>query len=373
MRSFYGGIHFRLKKLDIYIIKKFLGTFFFTIMLCTIIAISIDFFEKIDRFLDSNASAWEIFTGYILNFIPWINGLLWPLFTFIAVIFFTSRMAKNSEIIAILSSGVSYRRLLVPYFIGGAIIAGFLYVGNHYVIPNSNKSKNEFETEVFRKRNIKTLDNNIHFFISPKEKIYGRRYNRTDSIVETFRLETFDESGDLVRILKADRLLYNSDSSTWTMKNYEYRMIDGMDEVLSVHRGEEQDTILDIYPKDFMRYTHQSEMLSTPDLRAFIEEEQGRGIDAATSYLVEYHRRTAYPFTLIILTILGASIASRKVRGGMGYHLALGAVLGALLEILSKFSMTFSSNMGMSPLLGVWFPNIIFIFVTWYMIRKAQK
>jgi lipopolysaccharide export system permease protein len=362
-----------LKKLDIYIIKKFLGTFFFTIMLCTIIAISIDFFEKIDRFLDSSASAWEIFTGYILNFIPWINGLLWPLFTFIAVIFFTSRMAKNSEIIAILSSGVSYRRFLVPYFIGGCIVAALLYVGNHYVIPNSNKLKNEFETEVFKKRNIKTLDNNIHFFISPNEKIYGRRYNRTDSIVETFRLETFDESGALKRILKADRLLYNSDSSTWTMKNYEYRFINGMDEELSIHKGEEKDTIIDIYPKDFMRYTHQSEMLSTPALKAFIEEEQGRGIDAASSYLVELHRRTAYPFTLIILTILGASIASRKVRGGMGYHLALGAILGALLEILSKFSMTFSSNMGMSPLLGVWVPNIIFIFVAWYMIGKAQK
>lgn len=343
-------------------------------MLCTIIAISIDFFEKIDRFLNSDASAYEIITGYIIHFIPWINGLLWPLFSFIAVIFFTSRMAKDSEIIAILSSGISYKRFLVPYIIAGTIVAALLYVGNHYVIPNSNKYKNEFEQEVFKKRNKKTIENNnIHFFIGQNEKIYVRNYRSYDSTAQNFRIEIFDPEGNVAKIVKADRLKYNRDSSTWTMRNYEIREVNGLNEKLDIHKGEEKDTLLNFDPEDFIRYTRQREMLTTPQLKAFIEKEQNRGIDAATTYLVELYRRTAHPFTVIILTVLGAAIASRKVRGGMGFHLAMGAILGALLEILSKFSMTFSSNLGMSPMLGVWFPNIVFIFITWWLITKAQQ
>lgn len=348
--------------------------------MCTFIAISIDFFEKIDRFLDADASVMEIITGYFFHFIPWINGLLWPLFTFIAVIFFTSRMAKDSEIIPIFSAGISYKRFLVPYIIAGSFLAFLLYIGNHYLIPYSNKEKNDFEIEVFKLRNRQTTvgssnkdRSNIHFFISPNEKIYANQFRSLDSSLQKFRIEEFNDDGQIVKILKAHYVKYNSDSSTWTMKDYEIRTIDGMNETLKKYKGSTIDTILNMHPDDFIRYTKQREMLSTPELKKFIAQEQLKGVDAAQSYMVELHRRTAHPFTLLILTILGASIASRKVRGGMGYHIALGVILGSLLEILSKFSMTFSSNLGMSPFLGVWFPNIVFMFITAYLISKAQK
>ncbi|HMQ07020.1 MAG TPA: LptF/LptG family permease [Saprospiraceae bacterium] len=363
-----------IKKIDLYIIRKFLGTFFFTILLSTTIAITIDFFEKIDNFLNAEVSAWVIFTQYILTFIPWINGLLWPLFTFIAVIFFTSRMAKDSEIIPILSAGVSYYRLLVPYFVAGGFLAVLLYLGNHYLIPYSNKVKTEFENEVFKKGYKQTIDHvNIHFYINPSEKIYVRNFRTSDSLAQHFRLETFDEEGRLVKVMKTDRLKYNTPTGTWIFKGYEWRQIEGMRERLGRFPDQDLDTILPFGPDDFVRYTKQREMLSTPDLLQFINLERNRGINAAQTYLVEYHRRTSHPVTLIILTILGASIASKKVRGGMGLHIAMGVLLGALLEVLSKFSMTFSSNLGMSAFLGVWFPNIIFAIITGYLVSKAQK
>jgi lipopolysaccharide export system permease protein len=289
-------------------------------------------------------------------------------------------MAKQSEIIPIFSAGISYKRFLVPYIIAGSFLATLLFIGNHYVIPYSNKKKNDFEIEVFKLRNRQTTvgssskdRSNIHFFISPNEKIYANQYRSLDSSIQKFRLEEFNDEGQIVKILKAHFLKFNSDSSTWTMKDYEIRTIDGMNEKLLKFKDEKKDTVINMHPEDFIRYTKQREMLSTPDLKKFIAQEQIKGVDAAQSYLVELHRRTAHPFTLLILTILGASIASRKVRGGMGYHIVMGVVLGALLEILSKFSMTFSSNLGMSPFLGVWFPNIVFMFITAYLIFKAQK
>jgi lipopolysaccharide export system permease protein len=289
-------------------------------------------------------------------------------------------MAKQSEIIPIFSAGISYKRFLVPYIIAGSFLASLLFIGNHYVIPYSNKKKNDFEIEVFKLRNRQTTvgssskdRSNIHFFISPNEKIYANQYRSLDSSIQKFRLEEFNDEGQIVKILKAHFMKFNSDSSTWTMKDYEIRTIDGMNEKLLKFKDEKKDTVINMHPEDFIRYTKQREMLSTPDLKKFIAQEQIKGVDAAQSYLVELHRRTAHPFTLLILTILGASIASRKVRGGMGYHIAMGVVLGALLEILSKFSMTFSSNLGMSPFLGVWFPNIVFMFITAYLILKAQK
>ena len=343
-------------------------------MLSTFIAIAIDFFEKIDNFLNAEVSAWYIFTHYILTFIPWINGLLWPLFTFIAVIFFTSRMAKDSEIIPILGAGVSYGRFLVPYFIAGGFLALLLYFGNHYLIPYSNKIKTEFESEVFKKGYKQTIDHvNIHFYINPNEKIYVRNFRTSDTLAQHFRLETFDGEGKLIKVMKTDRLTYNQATGGWTLKGYEKRQIDDMYETLERFPQQDLDTIFPFTPDDFVRYTKQREMLSTPDLITFINLERERGINAAQNYLVEYYRRTSHPVTLIILTILGAAIASKKVRGGMGLHIAAGVILGALLEVLSKFSMTFSSNLGMSAFLGVWFPNIIFVFITIYLVMKAQK
>ncbi|HPQ20295.1 MAG TPA: LptF/LptG family permease [Saprospiraceae bacterium] len=361
-----------LKILDRYIIKKYISTFFFTMVLITMIAITIDFFEKVDKFLSDEMTAKEIVFDYYLNFIPWINGLLWPLFALLAVIFFTSRMAKNSEIIAILASGVSYRRFLLPFIAAGGFIAVLLWLGNNYVIPNSNKIKTEFESKYIRKSIIQTLSGNIHFFLNPNEKVYIRNYNSRDSVVRGFRLEKF-QNGQLTSILKAQQLKFVEAPNLWKMKGIERRSIDGLKESLMFEPKEEIDTSLNFVPEDFVRYSRQMEMMTTDDLKEFIKIEQDKGLETSKSLIIELYRRTADPFTILIVTIMGVCIGSRKVRGGMGFHLAAGVVLGAIFVILSKFSTTFSSNLSLPPAIGVWIPNIVFGFIAILLYKGAQK
>lgn len=361
-----------LKKIDIYIIKKYLSTFFFTIVLISMIAITIDFFEKVDKFMRDNVTTSEIIFDYYLNFIPWINGLLWPLFAMLAVIFFTSRMAKDSEVIAILSAGVSYYRMLVPFMVAATFIASLLWIGNNYVIPNSTKVKNEFESKYIKRSNKQTLSNDIHFYTQPNEKIYIRYFRLRDSTPQNFRLERFADQ-QLVYMLKARSLELKERPNLWTLNNYEIRTFNGLQESLVIGKGEKMDTILNFAPEDFIRYTKQMEMMTTDDLKTYIAAEQAKGIDTAKKFLVELHRRNADPFTIIILTLLGVAVASRKVRGGMGFHLAAGVVLGASFVVISKFSTTFSSNLSLSPMLGVWLPNIVFSIIAVVMIWKSQK
>ena len=342
------------------------------------IAITIDFFEKVDKFMRDSVTTKEIFFDYYLNFIPWINGLLWPLFALLAVIFFTSRMAKDSEIVAILSSGVSYYRLLTPFMVAASIIASLLWIGNNYVIPNSTKIKNEFESNHIKKSGKKTLSNDIHFFTQPDEKVYIRYFRLRDSTPQNFRLEKFADH-QLRYVLKARSLKLkkmNPDGqkgNLWTLNNYEIHTFDGMKEKLIIGKGEKMDTILNFAPEDFIRYTKQMEMMTTPDLKEYIANEKSKGMDTAKKFLVEYHRRNADPFTILILTLLGVAVASRKVRGGMGFHLASGVVLGAAFVIISKFSTTFSSNLSLSPAIGVWLPNMVFAVIALVMVAKTQK
>jgi len=361
-----------LKKLDIYIIKKYLSTFVFTILMITMIAIAIDFFEKINKFLVDTVTTREIIFDYYLNFIPWINGLLWPLFALLAVIFFTSRMASNTEIVSMLSAGISFRRIMRPYLIAAFLIAFTHWFGKNYLIPKSNKIKGEFESEHIRKSNKKTLDDNTHFFLNPDEKVYIKYFRRIDSTANTFRLEKFAD-GKLIYILKARKLEYKEDPNLWTLRDYEYHTFDGLEEELVVRRGEEMDTTFNFTPSDFFRYSNQMEMMSTSDLRAFIVAEEKRGIDTAKKFKTELYSRTADPFTIIILTIMGFAIASRKTRGGMGFHLAAGVILGSAFVIVQKFSMTFSINLGLYPAVGAWIPNVIFGLVTVYLVKNAQK
>lgn len=360
-----------LKKLDIYIIKKYFGTFLFTILMITLVAIAIDFFEKVDKFLSDDVTLYAIIFEYYLNFIPWINGLLWPLFAFLSVVFFTSRLAGDSEIVAILSAGVSYKRLLRPYLIGAVVIASMLWVFKNYLIPHSNKIKNEFESEYIKKSNKKSLSNNTHFFLNPNQKVYIRYFRKMDSTAQNFILETFKD-GELTHMLKARKLTFVKAPNTWRMYDYEEHSINGLDENLIIYK-EPRDTTLAFTPEDFIRYDKQMEMMSTTALREFIAMEEGRGIDAAMKYKTELYQRTSDPFSIIILTILGVAIASRKVRGGLGLHLAFGVILGSAFIILSKFSMTFSTNLNMSPAIGAWIPNIIFAIIAYVLIQRAQK
>lgn len=361
-----------LKKLDIYIIKKYLSTFFFTMVLITLIAMVIHYFELVDRFLNPEITWKEIAFDYYVNFIPWINGLLWPLFSLLSVIFFTSRMAKNSEVLAILSSKVSYNRFLRPYLITATFLAALLWIGNNYVIPKSNRLKNEFEAEYLRKGDRTSLNFNTHFYLNPNEKIYMRTYSASDSSGNTFRLERY-EKGKLVYILKSNSIQYLRESGQWRLTNWEKRTINGLDETLEIERTNPLDTTLAFNPGDFIRYRGIMEMMNTSDLRDYLKNEQERGLDSGKKYAIELYRRTADPFTIIILTFIGVSVASRKVRGGMGLHLAIGIILGAAFVILSKFAATFSSNLSLPPQIGVWIPNLIFSVVAYRLLQTAQK
>lgn len=361
-----------LKKLDIYIIKKYLSTFFFTMLLISMIAVVIDFSEKVNKFMDSDLSFLEILRDYYIPFVPWINGLMWPLFALISVVFFTSRMAKNSEIIAILSAGVSARRLMVPYLISAMIISIALWFGKNHLIPLSSKKKNDFEYEYITKKHNQHLHNDIHIFLNPSEKIYIRYYSKRDTTGQGFRLETFKE-GRLTKYIKAEKLKLIDRPNKWSIINYEIRSFNKLDEDILLGKGEQIDTILDLTAKDFVRNKKLMQNMTSADLKDYILREKERGLGTAKNFLVELHQRTADPFTILVLTIIGFAISSRKVRGGMGFHLAIGVITGSAYVVLSQFAATFSINMSLDPGLGAWIPNLLFGCIALIMLYKAQQ
>ena len=339
----------------------------------TAIAVVMNLSEYIDKFIYNKLSIREVAFDYYLYFIPWINGELWPLFAFLSVIFFTSRLARDSEIIALLSTGMNYKRILSPMMFAGALIAITHWIGENYVIPHSTFHKTEFESQ-YIKRSLKTvLSNDVQFFIAPNAKIYCNFFQKRDSTLKTFRLESFDDEGNLVSIMKAQQLKYLSESNKWRAIEYEIRSFEGTDEMLIIGKGEQLDTTLNIVPDDFIRHSKQMEIMPTPSLRQFIQREKSKGLDNTKAYEIEVYKRSAAPFTILILTLIGACIGTRKVRGGLGIHLAIGVSLGAGFVVLSKFSETFANNLSFAPLLGVWLPNILFAILSYYLLLKAQK
>jgi lipopolysaccharide export system permease protein len=336
------------------------------------VAVVIDFSEKVEKFLNQPVTFKEIIVDYYLNFIPWINGLLWPLFALIAVIFFTSRLAKDSEIISILASGVSYYRIMVPYLLASSFLALLLWVGNNYVIPKSTEIKATFENTYIWRGNKKTLNANVHMRTGPNEKIFVRNFRSSDSTMIDFRLETFN-GGEMTRFLKAKRLKYNNSNGKWTMKDYMVRTFDGLNESMIIESGKELDTLLNFTPEEFIRFSNQMDMMTSPEIKRYVLDQTSRGITNPKKFMVEYHRRNADPFTIIILTIIGMSLASRKVRGGLGLNLALGLLLGSLFVLISKFSTTFAFNQTLTPLLGIWIPNFVFAIIAIILLMRAQK
>ncbi len=362
-----------MKCLDRYIIKKYLFTFLFAVLMITAIAVVMNLSEYIDKFIYSDLSAIEVAFDYYLYFIPWINGELWPLFAFLSVIFFTSRLARDSEIIAMLSTGMNYTRILRPMLLAGFLISALHWLGENFVIPHSTFYKTEFESK-YIKRSLKTvLANDVQFFISPNEKIYTSYFRKNDSTLTAFRLETFDDNGNLITIFKAQKLKYLTGENKWRAKDFEIRKLDQEDEYLTIGKGQELDTVLAMLPSDFIRHSKQMEIMTTPSLRRFVEREKAKGLDNTKSYQIEAYKRTAAPFTILILTLIGACIGTRKVRGGLGIHLAIGVSLGALFTLISKFTETFANNLSFAPILGVWMPNVLFGLLSYYLLQRAQK
>ena len=367
-----------LKKLDQYIISKYLKTFFFTALIFTMVSVVIDFSNQVDNFLEEACTLREILVDYYLAFIPWINGLLFPLFALIAVIFFTSRMAYNSEIISILNAGVSFRRMMVPYLVASSLICILHLIGNHYIIPLGNKSKVDFEHTYIYKSEDKGQTRDVHLLLDKDEenntqsKVYIRLYRKRDTTAKDLVLERFKDNR-LVYRLKANAAEWLSPPNNWRLKDYEIRTFDQSTENMIFGKRRSIDTTLNLYPEDFVFYENDKLTLTTPELRRAIALEKQRGVKTTKGYAIEIFRRTAEPFTLIIVTLIGMVIASRKVRGGMGLHLALGIALGAAYVFLSKFSATFATNQALPAGLAVWIPNIIFTGILIYLIRGAQK
>ena len=361
-----------LKKLDRYIIGKYLATFFFTILIFTQISIVIDLSDKIEDFLSEPVTTWQIIRDYYLPYIPYINGLLIPLYALISVIFFTSRMAYNSEIISILNAGVSYRRLMWPYLVAGLFIAGLHLFCNHMLIPWSNKTRLDFEHTYIWKYNDKGKTHNVHMFLEPGTKIFMKYYKKKDSLGRDFRMEKI-LNHEIKSLLSAKTIKWIGPPGKWKLTDYQIRGFNGQKESILLGAGESIDTTLNLTPQDFVRFTNQKEMMDTREMQAFIETERARGVGNTKVFEIEIHRRTSEPVTILILTFIGMAVSSRKVRGGMGFQLALGIAIGALFIFLSKFSMTFATNDNLPAVLGVWIPNIIFSFVAFFLIFNAQK
>lgn len=361
-----------LKLIDKYIIKKYLGTFFYTMILITTIALVVDFPERIDKFLSGPMTLNEIIFDYYLNFIPWINGLLWPLFALLSVIFFTSRMAKDTEFVAMLSSGISYYRLLVPYMIAALFITVIHLYSNNVIIPRSTKVKGDFENKYLYKSQKKTISNKVFFYLNPNTVAYFRYYRKRDTSAMDFRLETYDNN-ELKEVLVANRIKLKNLPNKWTIEDFYIRKINDLDEELIIKKGGKLDTVLNLYPSDFVHYENLPLLMTSSEMRKHIEYEKNKGLTSATKLIVELQRRNADPISILFLTLIGFAISSRKSREGIGLHLALGIGIGSLYVLASKFSITFANSIDIDPVLAVWLPNIVFGVIAIILVFKGQK
>lgn len=354
--------------LDRYIIGKFLGTFFYTIILIISIAMVFDVSENLDEFMSKDIPVHTIITDYYLNFIPYFANLFSALFTFIAVIYFTSKMAYNTEIIAILSSGVSFHRFVRPYMVGAAIIALFSYILGDYIIPPANKTMINFKN-TYIKQQRSTVENNIHRQLTPGTFIYMRSYNSSNDVGYRFTIERF-ENGKLASKLAADYIQWDRERKTWVLNNFYIREINGFHEKITT--GVKQDTTLNMAPEDYINNNNLAETLALPALNREIQTMKLRGINT-TEYEIEKHRRRSGPFSAFILTLIGVSLASRKVKGGLGLHLGLGILICFSYIMFMQVSTVFAVSGSVPPWIAVWIPNILFGALAAYLYRRAMR
>ena len=359
-----------LKIIDIYIIKKFLGTFFFALLLIISIAVIFDFSEKIDEFLENGAPFISILRDYYLNFIPYFATLFSPLFTFISVIFFTSKMAYNTEIIAILSSGVSFHRLLLPYFISAFILTGFSFSLNNFIIPKANEERFRFEETYVHFSPHNFTEQNVHRQIEPGIFIYLENYNTTNNLGRRFSIEKF-ENGRLKSKLLSEYIQWNKEKNKWRIKDYYIR--DYLENTQKITAGRETDTTLNLSPEDFSRRENAVEAMTFKQLNKFIQNQRLQGSPNIAEYLVEKHRRVSFPFSTFILTIIGISVSSKKVRGGIGLQIGIGITISFTYIIFMQFSSQFAIGGAIPPLIAVWIPNIIFGIVAAFLYAFTPK
>lgn len=357
-----------LKILDRYIIKKFLGTFFVTISMFSLIAIVIDVSEKIDDFLRDDVSLNEIIFDYYLGFIPWLYGLLAPILVFISVIFFTSKMASKTEIIPILANGISYSRFLRPYIIAGALLTVLSLAMTHYVIPNASKGKHKFESKI---KNYAYGDNiNIHKEIRPEEFIAVRTYSQKSDIAYNFSYDVI-KNGQLVSRFSAGSLKWEEESKSWIARNWHIRYLNEDEEIL--HQGNALDTVLPFDNQEFHKKPNIITIMDYFEINEYIKEEKRKGSKYIKMYELEQIKRTAVPCSILVLTFIGVSISSRKSKGGIGGHIAYGMGLAASYVFLGKIAEVFAVNTPLSTEVAVWMPNVIYLGIAFYLYQKTPK
>lgn len=358
-----------LKKLDIYIIKKFLGTYFLAILLIISIAVIFDFSERLDNFIEHSAPMKAVVFDYYLNFIPYFANLFSALFTFIAVIFFTSKLAYNSEIIAMLSGGISFRRIMRPYFISATIIGAMSFVLSSYIIPPSNLKRINFEDQYYKPRKI-TKGSNIHVEIEPGVYFFLRSFRESTKTGTKMVLEKYDGQVLLSRTTAAT-VKFLEETGRWELNRYKIRNFNESGEELI--KGDKMDTLISLSIDDFVHLKRMYETLTNRQLDEYIAKQNGRGVGNIQEYVVEKHKRIANPFVALILTLIGVSISSRKVRGGTGLHVGLGLLLSFSYILFSTVATSFAVKGTMDPLLAVWLPNLVYLLIGIVLYIKAPK
>lgn len=359
--------------IDRYIMRRFLGTYVFAIGLIIIIVIIFDAAEKVDDFLECHAPIQDIVVGYYLNFIPYFINQFSGLFTFIAVIFFTSKMAYDTEIIAILSSGVSFKRLMWPYFVSALIITTGSLMMNMYIIPNANARRIAFEIKYMGETMdyVKRYEPHIYRQISPGTFAYIRGFDERTHSASYLVLETYKDNS-IRSSLEAQSPTFDSITKRWKAPQYIHRTFEGEKETL-IKSDTPLDTAINLDSQELGRVQDLMQTLSSPELSKFIEQQKIKGSDMVAIFQVENASRYAYPISTFILTLIGVSLSSRKVRGGTGLHIGVGIALCFSYIVLMRFASEFAKSGALPSIVGVWMPNLLYLVIGIYLYRKAPK
>ena len=361
-----------ISRLDKYIIAKFIGTYIYSIALIISISIVFDVNENLSKFSTYHAPLKAIVFDYYLNFIPYFSNLFSPLFVFIAVIFFTSKLAGNSEIIAMLSTGMSFNRLMRPYMISAALISGLTFYLGAYVIPKGNVVRQDFESR-YKNNKKNTSADNVQMQVGKGIIAYIEHYDNVTKTGYNFSLDKF-ENKKLVSHLTSSMIQYDTISDSkfhWTINNYTIRTLKGMREHIT--RGSKIDSMIVMEPIDLVFSKGQQETFTSPELKDYITKQRNRGSSNVVQYEVEYHKRIASSFASFILTTIGVSLSSRKRKGGMGLYLGIGLALSFTYIMFQTVSATFAINANTPPILAAWIPNIVFVFIAYFCYRNAPK
>lgn len=361
-----------INRIDRYLMWKFLSTYVFVILIIISIAVVFDINENIDKFVSRNATMRQIFFDYYLNFVPYYSNLFSQLFVFVSVIYFTTKLAENSEIIAMMSTGMTFRRLLRPYIMSAVIISLVTFYLGSYVIPEGNIKRVKFEN-TFKNRKTPAYTTNVQLEVDKGVIAYIGRYEDNSKTGYEFFLDKF-KNKKLVSHLQSSTIRYDTISEEpyhWVLSNYQTRDLQGMREILN--SGSRLDTIIKMEPQDFLITKGQQETLTTPKLRRYIRRQKERGFANIKEFEFEYWKRGSSSFAIIILTIMGASLSARKRKNGMGIALGIGIFLSLLYIMFQTFSKTFAVNLNMHAAFAAWLPNIVFAVIAFVMYKKAPR